>query len=214
MVELALLASPVALGFASIAAQRRRMARNREILNRCLHEVRRPLQALALDQRPGHRGQVALAIDAVADLDRRINGGAAPDRLLVDAATLARQAVGRWRDVARASGRRVELAWNAGTCPVWCEPAAVSRAIDNLIANSIEHGGGTIRLEGSRAPDRVRVRVVDSGPDGGGRRGQRDVRRGHGMAIVEAIAASHGGRFATCGHDGGTTAVLEFPLAR
>jgi hypothetical protein len=43
--------------------------------------------------------------------------------------------------------------------------------------------------------------------------GRRDPRHGHGLRIISAIAAEHGGRFEIRRSTTGTTAILELPLA-
>ncbi len=220
--EQAAILVPLALALVTVAAGRVRDGRRRERLNGALHELRRPLQALALCASDSARGQVERAIEALAGLDRELNGGGAPPlRLRIESRALAGQAVARWREPARRSGRSVELAWRTGACPVDCDPASVSRALDNLIANSLEHGGGTITVEGMRGAACVRLAVTDQG-----RRGPReadlslhrvnghDPRRGHGLRLVAAVAAEHGGRFAACRHRAGACAVLELPLAQ
>src|SRR6185369_16775982 len=91
---------PLALSFATVvAAERVRARRRRELLNRSLHELRRPLQALVLQ---------------------------------------ARNAVARWRAAAALSGRRIEFSWAAPGARLDCDPLALSRALDNLLANAIE----------------------------------------------------------------------------
>ena len=212
------IAWPLAMTLAAVAlSDRRRHARRREALNRALHELRRPLQALALSVPATARGQLDLAVAALADLDREVNGGPIPPRRLVEAEALAREAVGRWREPARTLGRAVELRWRAGGCRILCEPAAVGRALDNLIANALEHGGGTVTVEGTLAAGRVRLAVCDRGrsPERSAALASeaRSWRRGHGRAAVAAVAAGHGGRFASCAHAGGTSAILELPQA-
>ena len=212
------IAWPLALALAAVALSgRRRRARSREAINRAVHEVRRPLQAVALSAPASARGQLELAAAALADLDREVNGGPPPPRRLVEAEALARQAVARWRDPARALGRAVELRWRAGRCRILCEPAAVGRALDNLIANALEHGGGTVTVEGTMACARIRLAVSDQGrsPERSAAlaTSARSWRRGHGRAAVAAVAAGHGGRFASCAHAGGTSAILELPRA-
>ena len=233
--EAAGLACPVAISCATvIAADRVRTRRRRELLNRSLHELRRPLQALVLQARSGpgigasRRGQLDLALEALDGLDRQVNGGSEPPRTeLVEAGSLARDAVGRWRAAAALSGRRIELAWGAGTARLVCDPAAVSQALDNLIANALEHGRGEIRVDGSERAGRLRIVVADgvdagrappspgraaTGSPGPARR-SGSPRRGHGLRIVADVAADHGGRFAACAHAAGASAVLELPLA-
>jgi signal transduction histidine kinase len=215
--DTAAVAWPLALTLATVALTgRRRHARRREALNRAVHELRRPLQALALSVPVSARSQLEVAAAALADLDREINGGAPPPRRLVEASALAAAAVGRWRGPARELGRTVELSWHAGDCRIVGEPVALGRALDNLIANALEHGGGTVRVEGTRGSGRVRLAVTDEGRSGARSAAlaahARDWRRGHGRAVVAAVAAAHGGRFASCAHAGGTSAVLELPL--
>src|SRR5436190_8070345 len=97
------------------------MARRRTALNRALHELRRPLQVLALG-RPapvgavGPAGALDLALEAVDGLDRQINGRSAPGsrRRPVACRALAAQAVERWRGAAAVAGRTLELDWRAG----------------------------------------------------------------------------------------------------
>jgi signal transduction histidine kinase len=236
--EHAALAWPLALTLASVAvADRVRARRRRERLNRALHELRRPLQALTLSARRrssgagAGRGQLELALDALADLDRAVNGGSrSGERRIADAGELARDAVGRWRAAATLAGRRIELRWRAEGSRVACDPTAIARALDNLIANALEHGRGPVRVEGVLRTGRVRLLVSDgvhagasdSPPRAVGpplRRGgvglprRADPRRGHGLRVVADVAADHGGRFAACRHDAGACAVIELPLA-
>jgi signal transduction histidine kinase len=215
LVESSSVAWPVAFTFASVAiVDRVRITRRRQALNRSLHELRRPLQALALCGAGAERGrgQLESAIDALAGLDREINGGQPPPRRRVDARKLAEQAVTRWSLPAIQAGRELRLDWRAGPAEVICDPDAISRALDNLIANALEHGTGRVRIEGSGRPGCVRVHVANHcGPSAP--TAERDPRRGHGLGIVGSVAREHGGRFAACRHRGGATAVLELPLS-
>jgi signal transduction histidine kinase len=219
----ALVAWPLALTLATVVvSDRAHRRRRRELLNRALHELRRPLQALTLawpQPAAGGRGHLGLALDAVAELDRQVNGPQVPDRpraALVDAHMLATDALQRWRGPAASSGRSLELSWRANGSRLVCEPDAVARAIDNLIANALEHGSGPILLDGSVRDGRLRLAVADGtgGANGGAvlSRGRR-AQRGRGLGIVAEIAARHGGRFAACAHGDGARAVIELPLA-
>jgi signal transduction histidine kinase len=215
LVESSAIAWPMAVTFASVAAvDRVRLARRRQALNRSLHELRRPLQALVLCHPAAKRdrGQLESAIDALAGLDREINGGLPPPRRRVDARTLAERAVIRWSLPAIEAGRELRLDWRAGRAEVLCDPDAISRALDNLISNALEHGTGRVRVEGSGRPGCVRLHVANNcGPQGPV--AVSDPRRGHGLGIVRSVAEEHGGRFAACRHRDGASAVLELPLA-
>jgi len=227
--EAALVACPLALTCASVvAAERLRSRRRRELLNRALHELRRPLQALLLESSPRRtangRDQLDQALEALDGIERQVNGGRRPVRpRLVDGRALAAEAVGRWRGPAAREGRWIELAWHAGPSRLRCDEGAISRALDNLIANALEHGSGPIRLDGTLRGTSLRLTVAD-GADAGLRpepaattrvvhRHQAGARRGHGLRIVAEVAAEHGGRFAACAHERGASAVLELPLA-
>jgi signal transduction histidine kinase len=99
----------------------------------------------------------------------------------------------------------------------------VASALDNLISNSLEHGGTRVRVTARSVRGRLRISVADGSP--GGRvaclagpvrrqpSGTTDPRRGHGLGIVARFAAEHGGRFAFQRGDAGSVALLELPLA-
>ena len=219
-----IVACPPALTCATVVvADRARRRRRRELLNRALHELRRPLQALVLQAASGAAGrdQLAQALVALDDIDREVNGRVAPPaRAPADARALAADAVRRWRGPAALEGRSLDLRWRANGSRLVCDAAAISRALDNLIANSLEHGRGPILVEGSERAGRLRLTVADGTAAGGpvpaphmaGHR-RADARRGHGLRIVAEVAASHGGRFAACSHAEGASAILELPLA-
>jgi two-component system sensor histidine kinase TctE len=194
-----------------------REARRRESLNRALHELRRPLQTLVLcpaasRNREGHAIRVALA--ALGELDRAINGGAsslAPRPVVCRA--LVQAAVERWRGIAAASHRSLALEWRAGTAAVMVDPERLAQALDNLIHNALVHGGLRIRVAASVFAGGVRISVADSGA-AASRPGRRsDPRHGHGLRIVSAVAAEHGGRFLLRTSADGTRATLELPFA-
>ena len=223
--ESATVAWPLTLSLATVVlAGRVRTTRRREALNRALHELRRPLQALVLLGEGERRAPEAtrlhleLALDALRDLDREINPGAveARERAPADARRLAAAALERWEAEAVRRGRRLDLDWSAGDALLLCDPPRLARALDNLIVNALEHGDGTIRLRATRAAGRLRLAVQDGEMRAqpvrleGSRRGPR---RGHGLAIAGEIAAEHGGRLRIAGTRGGVEARIELPIA-
>jgi signal transduction histidine kinase len=209
-----------------LLGERLRAARRRAALNCALHELRRPLQLLALTPAPGPGSPDAsqLAIAALSQLDSEINGHTHHARRLVSAHEIAGGAVGRWRRRAKLGGGSLVLRWRAGRSPVLGDPVRISQALDNLIVNALEHGGPNIVVDARCVAGRLRISVADDGRtthvDQEGRpvaglisrlRGRS--RHGHGLEVVRSVAAAHQGRFALQRSDSGAVAVLELPLA-
>lgn len=203
-----------------------RWRQRRSAMNRALHELRRPLQQLALSsyRAPG-RGSpspLQLALAAVSQLDREVNGSPRDARLLISARELAGGAVGRWSSSARHDGGSLQLRWRAGRAPVLGDPIRISQALDNLIVNAIEHGGPNVVVEARTAGDRLRISVADYGPLSRRAASARTARplepyrrngnRGQGLQVVRSVAASHQGRFVLQRSASGSVAVLELPL--
>ena len=74
---------PLGASLAAAAAQGLLAGRRRTALNEALHELRRPLQVLALipptaaaERAPAVEGEVQMAATALGWLEREINGGA------------------------------------------------------------------------------------------------------------------------------------------
>jgi signal transduction histidine kinase len=222
---------PLALSMAATVATQGLLAgRRRNALNEALHELRRPLQAVALASGPrlaasGGEDPMELAAAALERLDREINGGPpAPVWGAVDGHSLVDSAVRRWQARAKLCDGSLDLRWNAGRAVVNGDRPALAQALDNLIVNAIEHGGPTIVVAARLREGRLRIAVVDSGRASRPRSrrsspvevvarisGRR--RHGHGLGVVRRIAVAHDGRFALRRADGGSLAVLELPLA-
>lgn len=211
-------------GLLMVVGREMSLARIRTALNRELHEIRRPLQALSLES-PG--GSVLQAVRAVGRLDRTLNGGRtkAPVvediscRLMIDAC------VRRWRSRAHLAGAELELRWTGADVLVRGEAEALCGAIENLILNAIEHGGPKIRIQGLTLGHWVRIEVIDSGPASRAKgreaspaemiarqRGQGS--HGHGLNIARQTIVDHGGRLELeLGRDGSIAAVA-LPCSR
>jgi two-component system sensor histidine kinase MtrB len=196
---------------------------HRRALNRALHELRRPLQALVLleDSSGGpaaappvasRRGLLELAAGALRDLDGAVNGEASqprPRRFSCRETVLA--CLERWRPLAAGPGG-IRLYWDAGPAPVEGDAGRLASALDNLVANALEHGGPPVVVTGARVAGRIRITIAN-GVRGEPEPGRPDPRRGNGTEIVSRIAEEHRGRFALCRTGGGCVAALELPLA-
>jgi signal transduction histidine kinase len=222
---------PLAASMAAAVAAQLRAGKRRSALNEALHELRRPLQAVALSagatfaQPPRTEDPMALAAAALERLDREINGG--PLTAVwgpVDCRTLVQAAVGRWKARATIAESSLDLRWNADRALVNGDRRALAQALDNLIVNAIEHGGPSIVVAARQRDGRLRIAVTDSGAAWrpSSRRGSpAEVlarlsgrrRHGHGLVVVRRIATAHEGRFSLCHSEHGSRAVLELPLA-
>lgn len=232
MIELAQVVAgwPLATTLAAVAAaQSLRAGRRRSALNEALHELRRPLQAIALvggpdGSEPALESSVRLAAAALDRLDREVNGRGLPrppER--VELRPLLEAAVRRWQARASVSGASLKLHWRAGRAVVVGDRAELSQALDNLIVNAIEHGGPEISVAAHPHKGRVRIVIADSG-SGARPAVRRDApaeviarlsgrrRRGHGLNIVRRVAAAHDGRFALRRSERGSLALFELPL--
>ena len=233
MTELAQIVAgwPLSATLAAVAAaQGLRAGRRRSALNEALHELRRPLQAIALagggSRPPVVESSVGLAAAALERLDREVNGGGLrrpPEE--VELRALLDAAVRRWKARASVSGASLSLRWRAGRAVVVGDRVELAQALDNLIVNAIEHGGPEISVDVRPYKGRVRIVVADSGraarsPARQGSPGEVIARlsgrrtRGHGLSVVRRVAAAHGGRFALRRSECGSLALLELPLVR
>jgi two-component system OmpR family sensor kinase len=216
--ELGLASWPVGLAVAAaLAGGWVRRVRRRGALNGALHELRRPLQALVLsaggDRGPGAHA-LRVALTALDDLDREINGGERRIELRpVDCRALVQPAVERWAGVAAATRRALTLQWRAGAASVLADPDRVAQALDNLIDNALRHGGLRVYVDAELCAGGVRITVRDTGGVVTPIRRPRDARHGHGLAVVSRVAAEHGGRFRMLQTAAGASATLELPLA-
>jgi len=233
---------PLVLSLAAVVtAQGRAYGRRRLALNEALHELRRPLQALVLSAPSGSVVGANLsrqAATALERLEREVNGEARePRREAVEVVPLLVEAVARWRTLAARAGCSLALGTAPGAAGVLGDPGDLERALDNLIANAIEHGGDRVvvgaEVDARGGAGRLQIVVRDSGTESRGgafaRKGRANAprsarssiarfrgraRRGHGLRLVRRIAAAHGGELRWRSGDRGTEAAIELPLRR
>jgi signal transduction histidine kinase len=203
-----------------VAAAVARHRRHRMALNRALHELRRPLQVLALASGGGGPARAPeaadLALAALEDLAGQINRTPrAPKARPVACRGLVESTLERWRGPAAAAHRSLDLRWRAGAATVMVDPCRAAQALDNLLANALEHGGLRVWMDVALSEGVVRISVCNTMARRPARRlrAGRDPGRGHGLRVVAAIAASHRGRFTVDQRSGVWIAVLELPLA-
>jgi signal transduction histidine kinase len=205
-----------------------RGVRRRIALNEAIHEVRRPLQNLALsmpsdgDDANSFVSTLQMAAVALERLEQEINGAPVVEvgeEIEVD--RLATGAGERWRSTAAAAGRSLHLRLGSKG-RVRGRRTELEQALDNLISNGLVHGGGDLTVSTGETADGVTLEVRDSAPVAPAakpswrRRGRlaRAAGRsahGHGLRIVRRIAAAHGGSFELRMEQGETRAVLFLP---
>jgi signal transduction histidine kinase len=227
----------VGFGVAGTLVNRCRLARHAEEVARACHELRAPITAARLGlelavrvrELPSSRVraielELARASLALEDLSSA-RAGFPPARVEpVDLKELAADSVEAWRAVAAVRGASVTLDCPGGEWRVLGDRLRLAQALGNLIANGVEHGRGQVEVRLRHQPGKLRIEVVDGGPGlpssldqlcrpGRRLRGARPSERGHGLAIVSAIASHHGGRLAAAPSVGGARLVLELPAA-
>lgn len=207
-----------------------REGRRRTALNEAMHELRRPLQAMALVAPTSPReasaleSSLQLTAAAVDRLDREINGKPAPQRTdTVRLHQLVESTVARWRQRAALERRVLRLNWDAGEPHLFGDSVQLTQILDNLISNGFEHGRGVVTIEATRVEDVVRLVVANENrprPAGSERaaltRGARFAgrsRHGHGLRIVRRVAAESGGCFRVRRRGARHEALLELPVA-
>jgi signal transduction histidine kinase len=138
----------------------------------------------------------------------------------IDVADLLARSVEAWRAAALARDAELVMRPTAGEVVVRGDRLRLAQATGNLIANAIEHGGGTVEVRGRPHGAGVRLEITDEGPGLPApvaelarrpRAGRGD--RGRGLAIAAAIAADHGGRLAAAPTERGARLVLDLPTA-
>ena len=222
---------PLAATMAAVAAtQGLRAGRRRSALNEAMHELRRPLQAIALAGSSGHgapppvlESSVRLAAAALERLDHEVNGGGALQRA-------ARG--GRGAAAVGSGGAALAGAGELGGGSLSLQLARRARGRDRRQgraragarqpARQRDRARRARRSPSTRAPHKGRVRIVIADSGRASRPAARrdtpaDViarlsgrrRHGHGLAVVRQVAAAHDGRFALRRSERGSLALLR-----
>jgi two-component system OmpR family sensor kinase len=216
-----------------------------QLVSLASHELRTPLTALRTEVELallGDRdaGELRAALRSAADEIRRVCR-LADDMLLlaeadqgrlplrprpVEPCALLAAAATRARAAAWTRGRRIVVRDAAPGAWLLGDPDRVAQALDNLIANALRYGAGTITLTVRDDGELVGLHVADQGSGFAediaerafqrftrGRRA-RDPGSGLGLSLVAAIAIAHGGA-AAIGNppEGGADACIGLPRA-
>lgn len=182
-------------------------------LNRALHELRRPLQSISLSLEgaaPDVRSAEACleqARLALADLDAVVNRRElSPRRVRTAVGEVVAALEDRWHP----RGIRVTAA-EPGRM-IAADPGRLGAALDNLVANAVEHGSGPVEVRALASSGAVRFEVRDDGAAGDGAERAPDPRHGHGLRVAGEVASAHGGTLVPPSATGaGTVAALSLP---
>jgi signal transduction histidine kinase len=142
----------------------------------------------------------------------------------LDADALLSTVAERFEARARSANRSLSIAAEPGLV-IHGDRLRLEQALTNLVENALRHGAGPIELEASRSNAGVRLSVRDEGPGFDQPLRERAFERfsrgdearggggaGLGLAIVETIAAAHGGRAGIAAQGGpGAEVWIELP---
>jgi signal transduction histidine kinase len=222
---------------AVFAIRAHRLSLRLRSLSRPLHELRGALAALELglttmeraaDKQPelnewidALRVPVGRARLGLHDLDHLRAGKLVPAAPVLhsplDLHAVVAQSVRAWSPIASSYSARLQVDWRAGPVCVRGEIPRLRQALDNLIANALEHGGGRVLIEGELQGRWARVKVSDGGPGAPGSPSslvdrRRQSARGHGFGIAYDVVRAHGGRLVAGVGRHGPAIVVELPV--
>jgi signal transduction histidine kinase len=205
---------------AAIAAARCLILRRRlELVALAAHELRSPLTVigLELERLPGtcpsrletQMQRVRLGLE---DLDCARTGRRSASRAgSLELGELLRRAGAGWHSAASQAGGALRLRWRAGRARAHAHEGRLLQALDNLVANAVEHGGPRLELVGERRDGALRVELHDSGAGfGSGAAPDRRAGRGRGLEVARRAVEDCGGRLEI---GPGPKVAVELPLA-
>jgi signal transduction histidine kinase len=150
----------------------------------------------------------------------------APRREPIDVAEMIGEAVAQCRWLAEENGVTLQENVAADLPVVEGDVLALTRAVQNLVANAIRHGaaGKWVGISAQRENGQVLIRIEDHGPGIGARdarhifepfyRGRHSTRvrgSGLGLSIVKRVAVAHGGSIRLERRARGAAFVLALP---
>jgi signal transduction histidine kinase/DNA-binding response OmpR family regulator len=222
--------------------------RRAEVASMVSHDLRTPLTSIAgaLDiVLSGYAGALAdkqhryvemarhaatrmnALLDELLDASRARSGTITVSPIPIDLATLTRDVVARYQDVARAKQITIAVRASATAIPIQGDPDRLAQVLGNLLTNSIKFApaDGTIDVEVFGPPvvaDAVGVSVFNAGepiPEEERERifepfaqaGRRVGGTGLGLGISRAIIEAHGGRIWVESSTDGTKFVFTLP---
>jgi signal transduction histidine kinase len=154
------------------------VGRQREFTANVSHQLRTPLTALrlrldeltVLDYADAARDELEAATRVADRLERTVaellalaRAGDLGTPRDVDLAELAREHVAGWRPVFSRAGRPLRLRAES-RLPARVSPGGVAQALDVLLENAIEHGGGMTCVAAHAQNGRYVLSVADEGP--------------------------------------------------
>jgi signal transduction histidine kinase len=217
---LGLLAAGAVAGAAAVEGFRARslVGRLRQVAL-CCHELRGALTAIDLAltsveraAAPSDRRRVEAlrhgydrAVWVAGDLEAA--RGVLPARLaprpeLVDLHEIVRRVVDAWNTSLPMREPSIALDWRGGSALVHGYPMRLTQALDNLVANAVEHGRGPVSVLGRTDATSVSICILDRGagllrPLDELRPRSWQARRGHGLVIARHAVELHGGTLRT-----------------
>jgi two-component system, sensor histidine kinase len=197
-----------------------------------LHVISTGLSALAdsSTMSDGERATVDRLVRTADRMDRMIEqamvvahtlgGGIIPvSPARIDLAELVSQVV---QDSHHATKREIDIQVNLAD-KVLGDPDKLNRLIDNLLANAIRHGDGSIKISVDRDDDSALLMFHNGGVAIPSHlidklfdpytRSSQSPGSGLGLYIVHQIARAHGGSVAVSSTDHGTTFTVKLPIA-
>jgi signal transduction histidine kinase len=223
----------------------RRLRSRLKSLDRPLHELRGALTALQLGLSFVERShEVRQELDGCADslhvsLDRaalaardigilHVGGATVIDiKVELDFRELVLRSARAWSFLSSSYAGSVEVDWRAGPVRVLGNSTRLQQALDNLIANALEHGGSRVLIEGECRDQVVRVLVSDGGEGlpqeldavlaekeaESAFRSDTSSLRGHGLAITNQVIRDHDGRLGLGMGRHGPGLLVELPVS-